>query len=554
MRWPDAGIKLFPSPHRAEPGSLRQDIIDELADHLALAAEDEVVKHGRSPQGAWQRAIERFGNPDSVARKLWWDAMREKVMREWIQTGIGVVSAAVVVLVAVLVIRTQSQIVETLQRMNQPVAAVGETLEIEVRRGSETGPPVKGVRVWLFGQFTPGTSATVNLETNGEGRVKFGPIPQGEYRIELHDAQSMLEATVQHSLFAGVGSKVTLVAPDLAAQEKELVLDPPLPFANDRVVAVVHLMAEPVDGQTWLYGDTVVVGNQGAYRTEAHGSPPRGDTIYHVKDPIPKILLPSTPLELRVELALMSPDGVVTVDWGQGASEKQSFGPDAQRLAIDLTEVQRRQAEKLVKNYLFQARWIAPPLDMSRAIGGQKAIIDEYLIKAIPITEAQSVAVMETADGRATLTPRGIEKKDDYTVVGSGEFSAALKLPDLAPLNNEFPAGYRFVINFCCEDYGKLLFWQGAPWSSEPGGVFDVALQDVQTLEEGYRRYDITELVRAGAGGEAAGVLVKKENIQIAPIDRRGEHFVIVSSNEVQPAKELLPYLLVLSDTPPADL
>jgi hypothetical protein len=78
MRWPEAGVDPFPSPHRGEPTSLRADIVDELADHLALAVENEVERNGQSQEGAWTRALERFGNPDAVARRLWWDTMKER--------------------------------------------------------------------------------------------------------------------------------------------------------------------------------------------------------------------------------------------------------------------------------------------------------------------------------------------------------------------------------------------------------------------------------------------------------------------------------------------
>jgi len=72
---------LLPPPRDDEPASLRQDIGDELGDHLACAYNRELLR-GEDSSGARQRVWERFGDPAAVARRLWLDAMKGKIMTQ----------------------------------------------------------------------------------------------------------------------------------------------------------------------------------------------------------------------------------------------------------------------------------------------------------------------------------------------------------------------------------------------------------------------------------------------------------------------------------------
>ncbi len=60
---------------------MRQDILDELADHLGCAYNRELLR-GANPVEARRRVMERFGNPAAVARRLWFDAMKGKIMAQ----------------------------------------------------------------------------------------------------------------------------------------------------------------------------------------------------------------------------------------------------------------------------------------------------------------------------------------------------------------------------------------------------------------------------------------------------------------------------------------
>ena len=81
MHWPPDIADELPAPRDDEQWSLRQDIADELADHLQCAFTRE-LHLTRDEQTAQKQALDRFGDPRAVARKLWLDALREKIMSQ----------------------------------------------------------------------------------------------------------------------------------------------------------------------------------------------------------------------------------------------------------------------------------------------------------------------------------------------------------------------------------------------------------------------------------------------------------------------------------------
>src|SRR3954469_2335076 len=66
-----------------EPTNLRQDIADELADHWACGVRSELLSgNAKDLEEAQAHVRSRFGNPNTIARQLWWGAMKEKVMQQ----------------------------------------------------------------------------------------------------------------------------------------------------------------------------------------------------------------------------------------------------------------------------------------------------------------------------------------------------------------------------------------------------------------------------------------------------------------------------------------
>jgi hypothetical protein len=246
MRWADDTDEAFPPRHPREPGGLRQDILDEIADHLECAAEREAECGGENDteDAAWRRVLERFGNPDAIARKLWWDEMRETVMREWIQTGVVVVVAIVVVVFMTLVMRqmnTANQAVLEALKSNATAVNPLVTLKVKVTRGTEDGPPAEGVSVSVSGAAFGEYQANFGGTTDALGKAEFGPVQPGQYQFTLMDRVSTLSSsTTAVPVFAGKDPKeIAFVAPDVVPREVNLELGAPLTFGKSRALHAI---------------------------------------------------------------------------------------------------------------------------------------------------------------------------------------------------------------------------------------------------------------------------------------------------------------------------
>ncbi len=74
-----------------EPKSLRRDILDELRDHLACALRSELLRTNGDTARAERNVRDRFGDPARIARRLWFDAMKGKLMTQKVLIGTCVV-------------------------------------------------------------------------------------------------------------------------------------------------------------------------------------------------------------------------------------------------------------------------------------------------------------------------------------------------------------------------------------------------------------------------------------------------------------------------------
>ena len=119
MDYRDSLSADLPSRRDDEPDGLRDDIVDELADHLACAYRRELLR-GADPATARQRVLERFGDPAAVARRLWLDAMRGRIMSQRILVVCCVLLTAVS-LAMVFIMWNQVELTRRrLVEMNEP--------------------------------------------------------------------------------------------------------------------------------------------------------------------------------------------------------------------------------------------------------------------------------------------------------------------------------------------------------------------------------------------------------------------------------------------------
>jgi hypothetical protein len=195
----------LPPPHDEEPASLRSDIVDELRDHLVCASDRErrrleVSGHVADTQRVTQAVVERFGDPASVARQLWFDAMKGRIMVQRVFLGL---LAALVALVGVgiwrmtttlgaIVDQNQKATAAILERMGkeQPTAVAAPSPEwIPVKftlvQDVPGNPPLVGHEVSLSqkSKDDPRKLGQLFEKTNSEGIADFGLLPYGSYAL-----------------------------------------------------------------------------------------------------------------------------------------------------------------------------------------------------------------------------------------------------------------------------------------------------------------------------------------------------------------------------------
>ena len=200
-------------------------------------------------------------------------------MREWIQTGVSAIAVLLTAAIAVFVVVnlramqvTQLKMVEAMQSFGNGVRTPeGESLEVRVCRGRADGPPAPGVEVKLTGKLDAGEEATVNVKTDAAGVARFAPLPQGKYSLVLEDPVSEMHLIVQHSLFAGVGAKLDVVAPEIAPVPVQFYLEEEIPFPNETVLLLTGFTGScEIGGFSWNWGRRVYLGNKGIYEPQCH--------------------------------------------------------------------------------------------------------------------------------------------------------------------------------------------------------------------------------------------------------------------------------------------
>lgn len=231
---PELSAKL-PPPHDEEPASLRSDILDELQDHLDCAVQRERRRLEVRGQPAdqftiWRAVIERFGDPPAVARRLWFDAMKGKLMSQRVMFGAVAVGLLLLVGWMTMLSRTLTSVVDQnqkatqaiLERMGreQPVAAPSTSPEwIPVKftlvQGSVDGPPVVGQEVSLSQNSTqdPQSLGQIIEKTDSTGVVDFGLLPYGSYILSINAKAGGTNETI--ALRPGRPISKRIVVPDV---------------------------------------------------------------------------------------------------------------------------------------------------------------------------------------------------------------------------------------------------------------------------------------------------------------------------------------------------
>ncbi|QDU16550.1 hypothetical protein CA11_43820 [Gimesia maris] len=232
MDWPEISTEDFPPQRDDEPSSLRQDIIDELSDHFTCALNRELLKNP-DEQLAKQRVLNRFGDPIKIARQLWLDAMKEKIMSQRIMTGIS----AVMVVCCIAVVGIAWSMMQESRAFNlqmleqfklaQEKSASETTGELQpilfqlVQEGSEEQPAI-GFEGTLSKGDGNNPVFTVEVVSDKNGLLDFGKLPWGKYVLTLKSPWGEAPQAELITTIPGRKFEQTIVCPAHAPQEVEV--------------------------------------------------------------------------------------------------------------------------------------------------------------------------------------------------------------------------------------------------------------------------------------------------------------------------------------------
>jgi hypothetical protein len=192
----------LPPIRQDEPARLRQDILDELSDHLVCAYNREILR-GVESSVAHRRVLEQFGDPAALARRLWLDAMKGKIMTQRVVIGTCVlVTAASLALVGfvwqqarqMVAIQTaesrarEQQVLEQLRAVSEaiqhPRSPDWNPVRVKLTEETPDGPPVAGATIGLTRSFENPPN-TIQKVTDAAGLADFGLLNPGSYTFQI---------------------------------------------------------------------------------------------------------------------------------------------------------------------------------------------------------------------------------------------------------------------------------------------------------------------------------------------------------------------------------
>lgn len=232
MAWPEISIEDFPPRRDDEPSSLRQDIIDELSDHFACALNRELLKNS-DEQLAKQRVLNHFGDPIKIARQLWLDAMKEKIMSQRIMTGVSAVMAvcciAVVGFAWSMMQESRAFNLMMLEQFKQAQEkssseSPGELQPILfqlVQEGNE-GKPAVGFAGVLSKRDGNNAIFSVDAVSDENGLLDFGKLPWGKYSLSIDAPWGEASDSMQITTVPGRKYEKAIECPASAPEEVEV--------------------------------------------------------------------------------------------------------------------------------------------------------------------------------------------------------------------------------------------------------------------------------------------------------------------------------------------
>lgn len=290
MHWPPDTADDLPAPRDDEPPSLRQDIADELADHLQQSFTREL--HSTPEEAAAkQNVLDRFGDARRVACQLWFDAMKEKIVSQRLNLVLSslmtVVCLGALGLMAMMLRESrqasqamleQSQAVnaallEKLAVLASPPAAPPaaepaksmewNSVKIRLVKDKAGGEPAEGYEVKLHGHLLD-TAKEMDIvrKTGADGIADLGLVRPGQHTLTIVTSWNERRSDSKMTVLPGQPIVEEVVCPG-APREEAIVsfsVEMPSDLCDMDLWTVLHQTQQnrEVGGASWRWGNDSV--------------------------------------------------------------------------------------------------------------------------------------------------------------------------------------------------------------------------------------------------------------------------------------------------------
>jgi len=241
MPWPPDIADNLPAPRDDEPASLRQDIADELADHLQSSFTRE-LHFTPEEASAKHNVLDRFGDPRRVARQLWFDAMKEKLMSQRLNlvfSSLMTVACLGALGLMGLMLRESRLATQSLLEQSQaanaalldklaalavpaPAPVVAEptksmewnSVKIRLVKNRAGGPPAEGYEVRVSGHLLDTAKEIAIVRTTGaDGIADIGLVRPGQHDLDVQCTWNERRSTEQITVLPGQTTDMEIICP-----------------------------------------------------------------------------------------------------------------------------------------------------------------------------------------------------------------------------------------------------------------------------------------------------------------------------------------------------
>jgi hypothetical protein len=207
MQWLENLTSALPARRDDEPTDLRGKIVSELRDHLLCAYQRELMLTGNETE-AVRRVVAKFGDPSAIARRLWLDALKEKIMSQRIMVALSIAMTVACIAMAFAIWRVSERsaeatvaIVRETWEANQALVKMLERavqerperesqdwvrLKFHLLKDVSNGSPAAGYRVILAdGHDANATKIGLDLSAGSDGFIDAGLLKPAAYFCEV---------------------------------------------------------------------------------------------------------------------------------------------------------------------------------------------------------------------------------------------------------------------------------------------------------------------------------------------------------------------------------